>query len=339
MSDHTPAHDDSIGDATRDTLAIVSDIPVDMSIDMAPPAATPSVPPAWVCTAASPLTATLALDEYATDTGRPVSLWPTAQRSDAAQRADRYAPDMPKHPARVLPDTAARIIRQYSKPGQRVLGLFCGSGTTVVEAVYGWRDAVGVDSDPRWAAVAQANIAYALDLGAFATGEILCADVRRRPDPPRRMRRSVDLLIATPPARLNHRRATPYDSHELIRDLENDLADVLRGCMPLLRPGGAVAFVTRLTPFHGELVDPAYSVHRAAFACGLEPVERAAAVHFPIRDASQPTQATRSGRPSRRRPGKSRRATPRVVHDDVLIYQVPTRGQLWRYRMMTGERW
>src|SRR2546421_10914639 len=86
--------------------------------DAAPPATTIVATPEWVCTTTSPLPAILALDETATRTGRPVAVWPTAQRSDAAQRAGRYAPDAPKHPARILPDTAARIITQYSQPGQ-----------------------------------------------------------------------------------------------------------------------------------------------------------------------------------------------------------------------------
>jgi modification methylase len=316
MSDHTPTPDATISDATGGTS-------VDIPVDATPPAATVVATPEWVCTAASPLAATLALDEHATRTGRPVAVWPTAQRSDTAQRADRYAPGAPKHPARILPDTAARLINQYSQPGQQVLGLFCGSGTTVVEAAYACRDAIGVDSDPRWAAVAQANLAHAGDHGAYGAGHIFCADARWRPDPPRRARHSVDLLIATPPLRLQQRRTRPYDTHDLIWDLENDLVSALSGCLPLLRPGAAVAFVTRLTPYRGELIDPTYPAHYAATVCGLEPAERAAALHIPIRDTDRPP------RPARRRPTRRRRATPRIVHDDVLVYRVPTRWQRW----------
>ncbi len=319
MSDHTPTPDVTISDATGDTS-------IDIPVDAAPPATTIVATPEWVCTAASPLAATLALDEFATRTGRPVAVWPTAQRSDAAQRAGRYAPDAPKHPARILPDTAARIITQYSQAGQKVLCLFCGSGTSVVEAVYACRDAIGVDNDPRWATVAQANLAHASDNGAYGTGQITCTDARRLPDLPRRMRHSVDLLIATPPIRLNARRARPYDSHDLIWDLEHDLVATLSSWLPVLRPGAAVAFITRLTPYRGELVDPTYPVGIAAAVCGLEPAERAAALHIPIRDTD------RRPRPARRRPARRRRVTPTVVHDDVLVYRVPTRWQRWLRR-------
>ena len=137
------------------------------------------------------------------------------------------------------------------------------------------------------------------------------------------MRHSVDLLIATPPVRLNARRARPYDSHDLIWDLEHDLVATLSSWLPVLRPAAAVAFITRLTPYRGELVDPTYPVSIAAAVCGLEPAERAAALHIPIRDTD------RRPRPARRRPARRRRATPPVVHDDVLVYRVPTRWQRW----------
>src|SRR5947207_2409243 len=113
--------------------------------------------PQWLCTAASPLAAALA----PADVTVPVALWPTGQQSDAAQRAGRYHPETVKHPARLLPEVAARIINGHSQPGQKILGMFCGSGTSLVEAVYAGRDATGIDDDRRWAAVARANLAYA----------------------------------------------------------------------------------------------------------------------------------------------------------------------------------
>jgi hypothetical protein len=39
----------------------------------------------------------------------------------------------------LLPDEVARIIDRFSQPGQTVLGLFCGAGTSLVEAVYAGR--------------------------------------------------------------------------------------------------------------------------------------------------------------------------------------------------------
>ncbi len=225
-----------------------------------------------------------------------------------------------------MPATVARIIAEYSQPWQRVVSLFCGSGTSVVEAVYACREVLGVDNDQRWASVAQANLTYAEHHGAYGTGNIVCADARRLPDIPRRMRRSVDLVIATPPIRLNPRRARPFDTHDRIWDLEHDLQQTLYSCAPLLRHGATVAFITRLTPYHGQLIYPTYPVGLAAAVNGLEPTERAAALRIPIRDTDP------RPRPTRRRRVRRRRAAAPVVHDDVLVYQVPTRWQRWQRR-------
>jgi 16S rRNA G966 N2-methylase RsmD len=46
------------------------------------------------------------------------------------------------------PSTARRAIAAWSKPGQRVLDPFCGSGTVLVEAMSAGRAATGVDASP-----------------------------------------------------------------------------------------------------------------------------------------------------------------------------------------------
>ena len=43
---------------------------------------------------------------------------------------------------------ASRFIRQHSRPGDAVVDIFCGAGTTLAEAVRLGRTAVGVDNDP-----------------------------------------------------------------------------------------------------------------------------------------------------------------------------------------------
>src|SRR6266704_3915636 len=112
MNDHTLTPDDALSGVTGRVAP-----------EAAPPAPLAVATPEWVCTATSPLAATLALDEFDTRTGGPVSLWPVAQQSEAPQREGRYAPDAPRHPARVMPATVARIIAEYSQPGQRVVSL------------------------------------------------------------------------------------------------------------------------------------------------------------------------------------------------------------------------
>ena len=149
------------------------------------------------------------------------------------------------------------------------------------------------------------------------------ADARFLPDVPRRMRRSVDLLIATPPTRLTPIRpgTQPRSNQDLVDRLASDLMMTLYGCRPLLRPGGTVVIVTRLIHRSGQLVDLTYPVTQAAAWEGLDLTERAAALRVPIRDG----QLVRA-RPSRRRP--HRPGAP-VVHDDVLVFHAPTRWQRW----------
>jgi modification methylase len=274
--------------------------------------------PAWVQTARSPLKAILDGDSAADVT---TCVWPTGQRSDAAQRAGRYDPDTRKHPKRLLPAVAARLVEQYSEPGQTVLALFCGSGTAVVEAVYAGRDAVGIDNDHRWVDVAQAHIAYAAAHGATGHAQVTRADAREIPFVHRTLRRRADLLIATPPVRLTPATMTRRDrsNEDLIDWLTADLCHVLRDCLPLLRPGATITMVTRPTRHGGHLLDLTWPTHAAAASAGLDHEQRVATLRVPLRDG-------------RLRPHPQhwrRRVAPPVVHDDALVYRTPSRWRQW----------
>jgi DNA methylase len=52
------------------------------------------------------------------------------------------------YPARMHPETAARLVEVVSTPGATVLDPFCGSGTVLVEALVAGRRAVGTDLNP-----------------------------------------------------------------------------------------------------------------------------------------------------------------------------------------------
>jgi DNA modification methylase len=52
------------------------------------------------------------------------------------------------YPARMHPETAARLVRAFVPPGGTVLDPFCGSGTVLVEALIAGRHAVGTDLNP-----------------------------------------------------------------------------------------------------------------------------------------------------------------------------------------------
>ena len=49
--------------------------------------------------------------------GVPLAVWPVAQTTAQWQRAGRYLPDCARHPGKMLPELARRIIAEYCEPG------------------------------------------------------------------------------------------------------------------------------------------------------------------------------------------------------------------------------
>jgi len=52
------------------------------------------------------------------------------------------------YPARMVPQIASRLIRNFSKEGDVILDPFCGSGTVLVEAKLANRNSIGIDINP-----------------------------------------------------------------------------------------------------------------------------------------------------------------------------------------------
>jgi len=59
------------------------------------------------------------------------------------------------YPARMHPETAARLLTAFTPPGGAVLDPFCGSGTVLVEALVAGRPALGTDLNPLAVLLAQ----------------------------------------------------------------------------------------------------------------------------------------------------------------------------------------
>src|SRR5580700_4120979 len=92
----------------------------------------------------------------------PLAIWPVAQITAQWQRAGRYLPDCTRHPGKMLPELARRIVTEYSDPGALVVDPLAGIGTTVAEAALLDRRAVGVELEDRWVALAGANLDHML---------------------------------------------------------------------------------------------------------------------------------------------------------------------------------
>ncbi|MFD9958344.1 TRM11 family SAM-dependent methyltransferase [Amycolatopsis sp. NPDC058986] len=224
----------------------------------------------------------------------PVTVWPTAQQAPRAQRGTRYVPEATAHPAKMLPAIARHAIDTFTAPGDLVLDPMCGVGTTLVEAVYKGRDALGIEYEPRWAEVTQANLALAANDTGTGRGEVHVGDARHvLPDLAEHYTGRVGLLVTSPPYGASvhgqvdapgHRPVRKHD-HRYSRDRANlahrslpmllrGFTDILRRAVPLLQPGGVVAITTRPFRVDGELIDFPSLTLDAAINAGLQPVQR-----------------------------------------------------------------
>jgi site-specific DNA-methyltransferase (cytosine-N4-specific) len=52
------------------------------------------------------------------------------------------------YPAKFIPQIPQALIAELSSPGDTIADIFCGSGTTLVEALVNGRNAIGVDANP-----------------------------------------------------------------------------------------------------------------------------------------------------------------------------------------------
>lgn len=273
-----------------------------------------------------------------------LSVWPVAQQTARAQRRGRYASASTAHPAKMLPELARQAVAAYSDVGELVLDPMCGIGTTLVEAVHLGRRAIGVELEPRWVALAAANLCLARDQGATGRGLVTRGDARRLgrglldelagqaalvlTSPPYgpslhgqvkagrgpvakwddRYSRNPDNLAHLPAAPSRSRR----DSFGAV------LGGILAGCARLLRPGGHLVLTVRPYRRQGALVDLPGQLIDLATSAGLEPAARHVALLTALRDGELVARSSffqlchaRKG------------ATPRmlvIAHEDVLVF-------------------
>jgi hypothetical protein len=212
----------------------------------------------------------------------------------------------------------------------------------LVEAIHAGRDAIGVEYEPRWADLARANVRLARAHGGTGHGLVIRGDATTLPAllPPV-LRGRVDLILTSPPygrtmhGRVEHRRgpltrfADTYGdpdpanlAHRGRVGLIDGITTVLRGCVPLLRPGGTVVFTARPWRRHGLLVDLPGAIVTAGIAAGLQPVERCVALLAAVRDGhlaprhsfyqlTLVREARRKGVP-----------VHLIAHEDILVFDV-----------------
>jgi modification methylase len=275
----------------------------------------------------------------------PLAVWPCAQTSAQYQRTGRYLPASSRHPGKMLPELARRLVAEYSPPEGLVVDPMCGIGTTLVEAAALGHQAVGVELEPRWAELTRANLDHALPAQLAARAEVRVGDARRLPELLADLTGRIDLLITSPPyaceAGMIDKPAwragqplCPKDTLNYSRDPSNlghvrgdswraGIAEVLLGCAYVLRPGGLLVTVTKNTRRAGCLNDLATATVRLANQAGFAYLQHIVVLHAAIRDGGL------IARPSFWQLTQIRKARARgepahlVVHEDVLVFHRP----------------
>ncbi|MDE3070489.1 MAG: site-specific DNA-methyltransferase [Acidobacteriota bacterium] len=242
----------------------------------------------------------------------PLSVWLTGQQLAREQRRHRYLPASSAHPAKMLPAIAREAISRFTRPGELVLDPMCGIGTTLVEAAHLGRQAVGVELEPRWAALAAANIQHAKTQGASGSALALQGDARRlgrgllddyqgacaliltsppygssthghvRKHPDRVEKRNT--RYSRNPDNLAHlpRQPGPRTSRP---DFASVLQEILAGCARMLDPEqGRLVLTVRPYRDHGALVDLPGQLIRLAGQAGLELCSREVALLCGLRE-------------------------------------------------------
>jgi hypothetical protein len=272
----------------------------------------------------------------------PLSVWPVAQRTARAQRSRRYLDISGTHPAKMLPAIAARAVATYTQPGDTVIDPMCGVGTTLVEAIHQGRDAIGIEYEPQWADMAQANLTLAASQGATGHGEVICGDGRSLAslvDPA--VRGLVALVLTSPPygpslhgrvttipgggVRKQHARYSTDPAnlaHVGLAGLLDAMHAMLHGAARLLRPDGVVAMTVRPWWQDGQLVDLPGALAHVGEEAGLVLYERNVALLAALRDDTLVPRASFFALEQVR---KARaRGVPRLVtaHEDLLAWRL-----------------
>lgn len=279
-----------------------------------------------------------------------LSVWPVAQSVAATQRRGRYVPDSTAHPGKMLPALARQAIETYTQPGGLVIDPMCGIGTTLVEAAHLDRRAIGIELEPRWAAIAARNITLARDQGATGRALAMRGDARQ-------LARTLltdlagqaSLVLTSPPygpsthgqVRLRANRVEKsHDRYSQNRHnlgqlpagprtgviaprLREALIEILHGCRRVLRDDGHLILTVRPYRHRDALVDLPGSVIGLARAAGFTLEARHAALLAGLRGERLIPRA------SFFQVHRQRRGTvPRmllIAHEDVLVLRKTTR--------------
>ncbi len=273
-----------------------------------------------------------------------VSVWTTAQTSPAAQRKNKYTPESTAHPAKMLPEVVRHAVAHYTQLGDLVLDPMCGIGTTLVEAVHLGRRAVGVEYEPHWVDVANANLDLAREQGTDGIdARVFQGDARQLVTllPPEYVGQAA-LVVTSPPygpsthgqvsvapgagvQKYHHLYGNTLDRgnlanighHRLLAGFTRMLATL----RTFLRPGGHIAITIRPWREHAELIDLPSQILACGRAAGLMPVERNVALLARAAETDLVARGSFFQRDFIRKQREQGLPLHLIAHEDVLVFR------------------
>ncbi|USX56405.1 TRM11 family methyltransferase [Lentzea sp. HUAS12] len=284
-----------------------------------------------------------------TDAEEPAapSVWTTAQAAPATQRKNKYTPESTAHPAKMLPDVVRHAVAHYTQPGDLVLDPMCGIGTTLVEAVRLGRRAVGVEYEPHWVDVANANLDLAREQGVGGDkgidARVFHGDARQLMTllPPEYVGQ-VALVVTSPPygpsthgqvsvapgagvQKYHHRYGNTLDRGNLANIGHHRLlagfTRILVALRTFLKPGGHIAITLRPWREHAELIDLPSQILACGRAAGLIPVERNVALLARAAETDLVARGSFFQRDFIRKQREAGLPLHLIAHEDVLVFR------------------
>nr|WP_268891605.1 DNA methyltransferase [Lentzea tibetensis] len=272
-----------------------------------------------------------------------VSVWTTAQASPAAQRKGKYTAESTAHPAKMLPEVVRHAVAHYTKPGDLVLDPMCGIGTTLVEAVRLGRRAAGVEYEPHWVEIAQANLDLARAQGITHDARVFHGDARQLVTLlPREYVGQATLVVTSPPygpsthgqvsvapgagvQKYHHLYGNTLDRGNLANIGHHRLlagfTRILAALRTFLRSGGHIAITIRPWREHAELIDLPSQVLACGVHAGLIPVERCVALLARAAEHDLVPRGSFFQRDFIRKQREAGLPLHLIAHEDVLVFR------------------
>ncbi len=287
------------------------------------------------------------------------SVWATGQQPSRSQRQGRYLHESMKHPGKMLPAIAAKVIATYTQPGELVVDPMCGIGTTLVEAIHQGRDAAGIEYEPQWAQLASANVAHAVRHGATGKARAVAGDSRQIARLLPGLAGTAALVLTSPPygsythghirssrdtgepgiRKCNHQYSRDRGNlaHQSLPILLEGFAQILAATTTLLRPGGVMAITVRPYRQRGELVDLPGHVLDVGTRAGLVFTDRIACLLCGLGDGRLLNRASFFQLHEARKAWARGVPIHALAHEDLLIFHTPSAGATSKIETHRGQ--